>query len=467
MSGDIPSIPMIPVHVRFPNRYTGGYDSSTATDKLKWATIASVKQSRLNRNSNMTGVSVIAKKAAVGCYDIIPIPVTLWVAGGNGANTLYNSRDGVVWSPCISTSPFEDEPFGGSGNCSVVQYNGNLWVAGGDGGQTLYHSSDGKNWTPGVSTRILDTNGIPFNNNACYALAYSKTLWVAGGKGPNNLYYSADGIKWTPGMLDISGITFNGGSCATLATNGTSWVAGGTDTSGTGITMFSSSNGISWSRCRSQSPYDFNNIPFYNGGCTILAVRDSLWVAGGISAINTMYYSQNGNVWYPCNSTVSTDQYANPFFNGYCRSLTVNKKRWVAGGSGLHAVYYSSDSINWFPAKSNRDVSGTIFRGGYCNVVACNNGIYIAGGKGNSYALYYSIDSVTWEPCVSQNPLDVSGIPFVDTSGTFCSTVAYNNGVWQAAGNGNSKLYHSYDGISWIPSSDAFAGGICKTLAYR
>ena len=60
-------IPQVPVRVRFPNRYTGGYNSSTVTDKLKWNTIAGVKQTRLNINSDMTGTSVIAKKAATCC----------------------------------------------------------------------------------------------------------------------------------------------------------------------------------------------------------------------------------------------------------------------------------------------------------------------------------------------------------------------------------------------------------------
>ena len=65
-------IPKIPVHVRFPNRYTGGYDSSTVTDKLRWQTISSVKKSRVNVNSDMGGESVIAKKAYPCCSDPPP-----------------------------------------------------------------------------------------------------------------------------------------------------------------------------------------------------------------------------------------------------------------------------------------------------------------------------------------------------------------------------------------------------------
>ena len=88
MSGGIKKIP---VNVRFPNRYTGGYDSSTVTDKLRWATIASVKQSRLNRNSDMGGMTAIAKKAAVGCSNLSS-PDVVWIVGGD---TMYYSYDGI------------------------------------------------------------------------------------------------------------------------------------------------------------------------------------------------------------------------------------------------------------------------------------------------------------------------------------------------------------------------------------
>ena len=66
-------LPQIPVAKRFPNRYTGGYQSSTVTDKLKWQTIASVKASRISVNTNMGTGPVIAKKAA----DCCPLPDTL------------------------------------------------------------------------------------------------------------------------------------------------------------------------------------------------------------------------------------------------------------------------------------------------------------------------------------------------------------------------------------------------------
>ena len=53
----------IPLHVRFPNRYSGGYLSSTVTEKLKWQTISGAKSTKpFNRNSEMTGSTTIASK---------------------------------------------------------------------------------------------------------------------------------------------------------------------------------------------------------------------------------------------------------------------------------------------------------------------------------------------------------------------------------------------------------------------
>jgi hypothetical protein len=62
----------IPLRVRFPNRYTGGYNSSTVTEKVKWHTIATVKKSRLNVNSDMGGETVIAVKTYPCCTPSVP-----------------------------------------------------------------------------------------------------------------------------------------------------------------------------------------------------------------------------------------------------------------------------------------------------------------------------------------------------------------------------------------------------------
>jgi hypothetical protein len=52
----VAKITPVPVQVRFPNRYTGGYDSSIVTDKVKRQAQASSRHAPLNSNSSTAGV---------------------------------------------------------------------------------------------------------------------------------------------------------------------------------------------------------------------------------------------------------------------------------------------------------------------------------------------------------------------------------------------------------------------------
>lgn len=66
-----PPIPQIPVGLRFPNRYSGGYNSSTVIEKTRRQTVVSVQppvdknKPSLNGNSNGSA-DVLARKGA-GC----------------------------------------------------------------------------------------------------------------------------------------------------------------------------------------------------------------------------------------------------------------------------------------------------------------------------------------------------------------------------------------------------------------
>jgi hypothetical protein len=44
----------VPLHIRFPNRYSGGYDSSIVTEKEKRKAQASTRRAPLNGNSAST-----------------------------------------------------------------------------------------------------------------------------------------------------------------------------------------------------------------------------------------------------------------------------------------------------------------------------------------------------------------------------------------------------------------------------
>jgi hypothetical protein len=105
----------------------------------------------------------------------------MWVAGGQGGNTMAWSPDGSsIWTG-VSSSPFST-----AGN--DVAWNGQMWMAVGSGGNTLASSTDGKIWTGlGTTTFTSSGNGIAWNG----------TRWLTDGSGGNTLAYASYEVnKW-------------------------------------------------------------------------------------------------------------------------------------------------------------------------------------------------------------------------------------------------------------------------------
>ena len=69
-----------------------------------------------------------------------------------------------------------------------VAWNGTMWVAVGQGTNTIAYSSDGITWT-GLGTSAFSSVG--------HGVAWNGTRWVAVGQGTNTIAYSSDGITWT------------------------------------------------------------------------------------------------------------------------------------------------------------------------------------------------------------------------------------------------------------------------------
>jgi hypothetical protein len=106
---------------------------------------------------------------------------TLWVAVGQGSNTIAWSVDGSSNWTGLGTATFST-----AGN--DVAWNGQMWMAVGQGGNTLASSTDGKIWTGlGTTTFTSSGNGIAWNG----------TRWLADGSGGNTLAYASYEVnKW-------------------------------------------------------------------------------------------------------------------------------------------------------------------------------------------------------------------------------------------------------------------------------
>ena len=246
-------------------------------------------------------------------YDF-PINFNIWVAGGNGPNTLAYSPDGIVWAASANGNTI-------FGQCESVAWNGSMWVAGGSGINTIAYSSDGITWT-------ASANGNAIFSTTCNSVAWNGFMWVAGGSGTHRLAYSSDGITWT---ASANGNTIFG-QCESVAWNGSMWVAGGSGTN----TLAYSHDGTTWVG-------SVNGILVITGTVYSVAWNGSnRWVAGG-TGTNTLAYSPDGITWTGSASGTSVTA-------GTVYSVAWNgSNRWVAGvgGPGSTTLAYSPDGITW------------------------------------------------------------------------------------------------------------------------
>ena len=154
----------------------------------------------------------------------------MWVAVGEGQNTLAYSYHGCIWKG-LGESTFTIR-----GRC--VTHFKNKWVAVGQGTNTIAYSSDGIVWNP-LGMSIITNTGLYVSSN--------DTICVAVGIGVNKIAYSTNGIEWYP----VSNTFDSYGSFVYYDTTSNTWYAFGDDN-----VVFTSSNGIQWTRASFQLPQD-------------------------------------------------------------------------------------------------------------------------------------------------------------------------------------------------------------------
>jgi hypothetical protein len=329
------------------------------------------------------------------------------VAAGVNTNKLAYSYNGTLWYPSASGNTVFTVV------CITVAWNGSLWVAGGDGINTLAYSADGINWT-GLGDTIF---------TSCSSVAWNGSSWLASGSGTgttNKLAVSFDGINWTSSTADTSysllawngslwvgasgalqyssdGITWSSSTSGTsvfndaansVAWNGSVWLAGG---SGTTHKLARSDDGIVWTGLATT---------VFTVSCRSVAWNGSLWVAGGEGA-NRLAYSIDGNTWTPSTS-------GNGIFIDACITVAWNGSVWIAGGLGpTNTLAYSVNGITWTP------LGNTIFDLGSSTVASRRPLPYV----GYSYAKSIAgSGQMVYSGTTLANITGVSGDYFINTS---------------------------------------------------
>jgi hypothetical protein len=350
----------------------------------------------------------------------------MWVATGNGSNTLAYSPNGINWTAAVS-SPFPDYAWG-------VAWNGSIWVAtGGQAGTleaSIAYSYDGMTWT------AADTSANPIFSYGGFGVAWGGSYWVAVGGGSNMFATSYDGVNWTP---QVSNAIFGDAGVQAIAYNGALWVA--TGVSGTSTIAYSP-DGSNWTGADSAT-----NI-FQSWGNTV-AWNGAMWVAGGTSANgDCLAYSYDASNW-----TLSPSQ----TFDFDCWSVAWNGQQWTAVGDSNTTIAKSTNGLNWTP------ISNALFTDGYA--VAARRPLYrattpFAGGTPGSIIYTSSSGTVAGASAFTYSNT-VSGA-IVTLSGDFLPASSNINNL----GSEEKPWRHLYVGGSSIYLGSVIISTASGTVTY-
>jgi len=374
-----------------------------------------------------------------------------FVAAGQNASTyqpmIYQSVDGINWSPCaFSLTPFSNS-YALNGLSQVV-YSGGRFVALGqtqNTGNPAYYmtSTDGLTWTVPAFTNVpvgvsLMTSGgglllsgdlrtsadginwsAPHATVAQYpqqqtALGYGNGVFLRL-NGPYDANYSSiitstDLTNWTTrvGVGVPGNVTYGNGRFVGVARNRIGY----------------SFDGLNWI-VTANSTTDFGRVSFGNG----LFVSVSTYTGYGISH----FTSTDGVTWTPQRSAISGNplSFSIIFYAG---------GQWVGTNGG--AIFTSPDTLTWTQRFYNgsNGISAMTYGGGH----------YVAVGYNGSVVI--SDDGFAWST------------PPRPTTQNFLK-VAYGAGRFVAS-DGASGLWSSLDGTQWTPqvvpakSGGAYSGYI-------
>jgi hypothetical protein len=373
---------------------------------------------------------------------------SIWVATGEGTNTIATSADGITWDG-KGAAVFSVRGFGAASD-------GTTWVAVGQGTNTLARSANnGTTWV-GQGAAIFSV--------AAYGVAWNGSIWVAVGQGANTIATSTDGTTW---VGQGSAVFSTAGR--TVAWNGSYWLAG----SDTNPVIARSSNGLIWTTVAA---------PF--ASVYTLVWTGTQWVAGG-QGTSTVATSPDGITWTAVSTALFTAVRA--LATRAQSTYTPPPPLLIIGGQGSHLLATSSDAITWTP----RSVPFT----SSVRSVVWNGTLWVAGGSG-TFVIATSANGLTWTGVSIANMTAIFSVawglgkwiavgtgtgghtraesadgitwtPYTSSTGSFFTGAAYGiiwaQGIWLAAGTPNgSGLLFSLDGTNWIPQMvSVFTTGRC------
>jgi hypothetical protein len=265
-------------------------------------------------------------------------------------NEVWSSADGKDWLLDKANS-FLDDSFDatrdweGRHTAGYVVYKGRMWIVGGDVNQGHYQSDvwssgDGKSWT-----LVNKGRPVPWAPRALhYTVVHDGKIWVIGGQTIPTLAHekesfyrdvwnTTDGIYWTEVKPKEPFWPQRGMIGGSAVFRGRIWILGGGtyDTPQTPTRKFfndvwSSADGVSWTRHTSQAPWEprqYHDVAVFDG---------RLWVLEGYhqNNRNDVWHSADGVNWYEVRPT--------PWKPRHAASVFVHDNAlWMVAGNNMES----------------------------------------------------------------------------------------------------------------------------------
>jgi len=391
-----------------------------------------------------------------------------------------------------------------------------MFVAAGEGTNTLAYSYDGINWSASTS------GNNAFSGGKSICIGWNGLYWLAGGYGANYISISTDGINWS-GLNGSSTFT---GMCSAILWTGSTWIAGGTSSSNTGIIAYSINNGSSWTTV--SCPITQAVTGFASNQQTIVAIgyTSSLGTGNTLAystdiygtswtGIGTTVFNDASGAWMPTVKWSNNKFVAFSYDSGNNRiAYSFNGSKWnissnvqtimttaALGGACSttlpHNITFPSNAmisgnlisrdsgLSWTPTSSNLPANAVGFNGSqyifagingatsYLTYDLCGNYIQLPIGTDPSGINVIKWNGTQWlmggnsqtnrQVLMSYDGLSWSSIPIsaYTQSNYPCNGISWNGSLWVVSGvtSSNTFLLYSSNGVNWALSSNTLGGG--------
>lgn len=235
----------------------------------------------------------------------------------------------------------------------MVVFNNEVWSVGGLNDYSTSANSDVWKSTNGVNWLSVTSNQFPMRVEHTLTV-FDNKMWVIGGFTENDsgtydalsdVWYSSDGEIWTLATNHIIGTSTIGFHSTIVFNNKLYLIKDGYYESAPGCTVWSSSDGISWTR-------ETDNAFPYRDDFSATVFNNEIYVTGGSwgsDFFNDIWKSADGINWIQVNtsSTIFSPRAGHAF-------IVYENKLWVFGGrnntstiTGM-GLWYSNDGEAWF-----------------------------------------------------------------------------------------------------------------------